>query len=380
MLMQQMIEFNALNYPHAIALQTDGTTLNYQDFDRLCNRLANGLLATGLKAGDRIALLSKNNVEYPMLIVGCMKAGITLVPLNYRLAPAELKFILQDSEARMVVTGDQELTDAAEASGALGEVAHCISISESNGWKAFSTLLADDDTKPKLNTSSNSMAFQLYTSGTTGLPKGVMIGHEQLTNGYVMANHIPPRCQLGHTAVMPLPLFHVAGLAATLFWLCNGFSVQLMADFNPVQLVEAIVATESCDTVLVPAMIQATLAFVPNIADYDFTPLKRITYGASPISLEVLQQALAVFKCDFVQGYGMTELSCMVLGLQAGDHQRALNGEPHLLRSCGRPLPGAELKVVDEAGNTLPPGETGELLIRSSTVMQGYWKQEEKTS
>ena len=138
--------------------------------------------------------------------------------------------------------------------------------------------------------------------------------------------------------------------------------------------------TDRCDIVLVPAMIQAILAFVPNIQDYDFSSLKRITYGASPISLETLQTALKIFNCDFVQGFGMTELSCMVLCLQPSDHQRALAGEPNLLRSCGRPLPGAELKIVDEQGNSLAAGETGELLVRSSTTMQGYWQLPEKTA
>lgn len=381
MLMQQMIEFNALNYPDSIALQAGTQTLNYAEFDRRCNQLANGLKANGLQHGDRVAMLAKNNPDYPALIVACMKAEVTLVPLNYRLAPQELKFILQDCDASMLVVGDAELRAAAEASSATESIRHCFSLDgEHPGWQDFNTLLNVSDERPHHSGRMDSVVFQLYTSGTTGQPKGVMIGHEQLTNGYVMGNHIPPRCQIGHTGVMPLPLFHVAGLAAALFWLCNGYRVQLLADFIPQEVVNAIVASDSCDAVLVPAMIQAILAFVPDIQNYDFSPLQRITYGASPISIEVLQQAIGIFKCDFVQGYGMTELSCMVLGLQARDHQRALAGESHLLRSCGRPLPGAELKVVDDQGEEVAQGETGELLIRSSTAMMGYWNQPDKTA
>ncbi|MGB1906585.1 MAG: long-chain-fatty-acid--CoA ligase [Spongiibacter sp.] len=383
MYIQEMIEFNAREYSDHIALRTPSQSLSYGKLEQRCNQLANGLLASGLQAGDRVALLSKNNLAYLQVVIACMKAGLILVPLNYRLAPAELSYILTDSDAAMLIVGDNELRDAASKCEAIATLDRCYAMSETNAdWRAFEELFSANTTRPPRSTLSaeNNDVIQMYTSGTTGYPKGVLFGHRQLLNAYVMTAQVPERCQVGHLGIMPLPLFHVAGMAASLVWLCGGAIVEVTDDFNPLQLVQSIVGSTSCDTVLVPAMIQAVLAFVPNIESYDFSPLQRITYGASPISMPILQQAMEIFGCDFVQGFGMTELSCMVLCLQASDHRRALAGNPQLLRSCGRPLPGAELKVLKDNGEEAAPGETGELLIRSATVMSGYWKQPEKTA
>ena len=381
MLLHKMIEFNAIEHPTVTALRCEGAAQSFAEFDSACDQLANGLQETGLKPGARVAILAKNAPAYAHLIIACMKAGLTLVPLNFRLAPAELSYILEDSKAEMLVCGDDELRAAADRSEAVKQIQHCFTLASTDDkWLDFNKLYSDSSERPDFHATPDTTVLQLYTSGTTGYPKGVLISHQQMVSGYIMTNHISPRVQVAHTGLMSLPLFHVAGLAATLFWLCNGMTVELMEDFNPVAVVEAICATEKCDTVLVPAMIQAIMAFVPNIQDYDFSPLQRITYGASPISLDVLEKAIALFGCDFVQGFGMTELSCMVLALQAEDHRRALQGDEHLLRSCGRPLPGAELKVVDEEGQEVEPGTTGELLVRSPTTMSGYWQLPEKTA
>ncbi len=381
MLIHQFVEFNAREYPDTPALKMGERQLSFAQLDADVNRLANGLLANGLGAGSRLALLAKNCIEYPQLVLACAKAGITLVPLNYRLAPAELAYIVQQSDASAVVAGDEELRANIDAIDALDGVRNYYSLANTDSkWQPFNELYSDDTHAPAVTLDEDSVIYQMYTSGTTGLPKGVMVSHRQIVPIVSMMNSIPPRRQVGDYGLMPLPLFHVAGLAAAVVWLSTGMTVELMADFDPVGLVKTIVAQQQVDLVLVPAMIQAILAFVPNIADYDFTPLKRIVYGASPISAEVLRQAIAVFDCDFVQGFGMTEVSGMVLTLQAADHRRALAGEEQLLRSCGRPLPGVSLKVIDDDGRELPAGETGELLIRTPSAMQGYYKQPEKTA
>ncbi|MBB5185916.1 acyl-CoA synthetase (AMP-forming)/AMP-acid ligase II [Zhongshania antarctica] len=382
MLIHQMIEFNAINHSEQTAIKFGEHSQTYADFNQLANRLARGLIALGLSPGSRVALLSKNNAEFPLIATACMKSGLCLVPLNYRLAAQEVAYILRDCSADVLICGDDTLCLLAEQSGETESIPHRFSLAQTTEiWPSIACVYSDNSSKlASLDQHEKLIAAQIYTSGTTGHPKGVMIGYQQLLSGYVMSNHISPRQQVAHNCIMPLPLFHVAGFAAMMFWLGNGCSIELVADFHPQEIVDAITSSSNCDIVLVPAMIQAMLAFVPNIQDYDFTPLKRITYGASPISIDVLQQALAIFKCDFVQGFGMSELSCMVLSLSADDHRRALAGEPQLLRSCGRALPGAELKIINEQGSELPTGETGELLVRSPTTMIGYWQQADKTA
>ena len=379
--MHKMIEFNALNHPGVTALRCGDQTLSYAELNDRAERLAAGLQQRGIAPGQRIALLAKNCIEYPLLLLASMKLGSVLVPLNFRLASAELSGILRDSQSTVLIVGDAELRAIADNADCAAELSARFTLEDSaSDWESFDSLLGDAATLNRYSGDSDSTVLQLYTSGTTGLPKGVMIAHRQLSDGYIMTAQIPPRLQVADTGIMPLLLFHVAGIAASLFWLCNGLTVELMADFNPVAVVDGICRSQGCDIVLVPAMIQAILAFVPDLDKRDFSPLRRITYGASPISLDTLRAAIRVFDCDFVQGFGMTELSCMVLCLQSADHQRALAGEEQLLRSCGRPLPGCELKVVNEQGEEVAPGETGELLVRSGTTMQGYWQQPEKTA
>ena len=381
MLVQELMEFNAREYAGAEALRMGEQALSYAELNQRANQLANGLLSQGLNAGDRVAVLSNNSVEFVLLFFACAKAGLVFLPLNYRLAPAELKYIVEASGARLLFAGDEllranldkaNITESAPLKFWQG--------SATGDWSSLDTLFSDNDSTPEIERNPQNTVFQMYTSGTTGLPKGVMVNHAAVVSGILACLAIPPRRQVGDVALMPLPLFHVAGLAATVGWLSSGMKVELFDDFNPVQLVETIDKQSHCDIVLVPAMIQAILAFVPDVDKYDYSGLKRITYGASPISAEVLRKALALFDCDFTQGFGLTEVSCMVLSLMPEDHRRALNGEEQLLRSCGRPLPGIELKAADAQGNALPAGETGELWLRTPTLMQGYHNQPDKTA
>ena len=197
MLIHQMIEYNAQNYPTQNALRFGGKAITYGQFNARATAFAAGLQGLGLKPGSRLALLAKNSLEYPLLLLACLKAGITLVPLNYRLAPMELSYILSDSKSEMLVVGDEELLNAAAQSDAVAGIAHRFHCGEANrDWRALAELEIDPALLSPHHGNEQDTVLQLYTSGTTGYPKGVMIGHRQLSDGYIMTSQITPRRQV----------------------------------------------------------------------------------------------------------------------------------------------------------------------------------------
>ena len=161
-------------------------------------------------------------------------------------------------------------------------------------------------------------------------------------------------------------------VAAAAAWY-RGATLYIQADFNPLEVVRALDEERVVASTLVPAMIQACLVFVPDIGTRNFDGVRRITYGASPIAEETLKRAVEVFKCEFSQGYGMTETTAVISYLLPPDHERALTDKPDLLLSAGRPLVGTEVRVVDEDDNPVPNGTIGEIIARGPQLMRGYW-------
>ncbi len=214
--------------------------------------------------------------------------------------------------------------------------------------------------------------YQLYTSGTTGHPKGAVLTHgavsAQLHQLQLVVQGTP-----GERALIVAPLYHAAAAITAFSSVAGGGSLYIQEDFNPIEVVRALSEKRVTQATLVPAMIQACLVFVPDIAERDYSSLRRISYGASPIAEETLRRAVEVFKCEFAQGYGMTETTAVLSYLLPADHELALKEKPELLLSAGRPLVGTELRVVDEDDKPLPNGTIGEIIGRGPQLMRGYW-------
>jgi acyl-CoA synthetase (AMP-forming)/AMP-acid ligase II len=321
-------------------------------------RVASGLAQQGIGRGDRVACLTKHTAECVALVLGACRLGAVCMPVNWRLAPPEIAYIAKDGGARFM------MADRAFASAAPAELA----TEDFDAWtRGFAPLAGGVSPAPE------DTALQLYSSGTTGLPKGVELTHRNLASGMMSA--VPDAIGYrGAPDVMlnVLPTYHIAGVGVGLLTATRGGSSVLYPDFDPAAAVAAIAEHRITHAFLVPAMIQFMLA-APGAASADYSSLKGISYGASPISDKVLVEALRTFKCDFMQVYGLTETTGAITMLPPEDHDPDGPRKP-LLRSAGKPIENVELRVVGPGGDQdCAEGEVGEILIRSPQNMKGYW-------
>jgi acyl-CoA synthetase (AMP-forming)/AMP-acid ligase II len=357
-----------------------GRSLGYRQAQAEANRIANAWRASGIGAGDRVALLAKNCLEYPLFYYAASKAGVVPVPLNYRLAPPEWSYIIGDAGARMLIAS-AELARAIDAvRGELKSVERFVALGEAPaGWETFLAWTAPcSSAAPACDVDEESAVYQMYTSGTTGRPKGAVITHRAITAN--VAQLLPGfPIQRGDRYLIVAPLYHAAACIATFLAVACGASLHVQEDFVPADVVRALSEEGIGFTTLVPAMIQACLVMVPDVAQRRYPSLRQIAYGASPISEQTLCRAIEVFGCDFVQGYGMTETSAVLTLLFAEEHRRAVKDRPELLLSCGRPILGTEIRVVDANDRPLPTGAIGQIVARGPQLMSGYWNMPEAT-
>ena len=380
MLVHHYLEFYARNTPDLPCVSQGGRTVTYGEVDVLANRLAHGFLGLGVAAGQRVAILGENSIEHSVLFMAASKVGAVAVPLNYRLAPAELAFVIADAEVQvlLVLPGLESTLDSLREQLPAGIHLLTWGQPDSLDWEGW--ISQWPDTSPGVAVSDREPFIQLYTSGTTGNPKGVVSSHANILT-LTMMNVIatPSRPNRGGAGIVCAPLFHIGGAGSTIAGIYNGQHTLLHRVFDPVEVVNDIEQYPVDAIFMVPAMIMAVLQ-LPGIEERDFSNLRQIFYGASPISETVLRRAIEVFKCDFVQMYGMTETTGTVVNLSPEDHRRALEGKPELLRSCGRPSVGAQVQVMSPDGEPVPTGEVGEIWVKSDTNMMGYYNLPEATA
>lgn len=369
MLLHDPFEYFARTRPDSEFAIQNGRSLSYGEAGRVVDRMARRLAAEGFVPSTRIGLLAKNSIEYVLFYFAASKAGLVPVPLNFRLAPAEWNFILEDSDSAALFVSPEFLP----ATQNLPAARNVIPLDAA----ALSTW-AEGAQAALPYVSPNDIVVQMYTSGTTGRPKGAMLSHanvaSQITQVHAAFETPPGRC------LTVAPLYHIASFVIALATIAKGGSLHIQDNFIPAEAVRALSEDNIAWGLLVPAMIQACLVAVSDVASRRYPSLKVIAYGASPIAESTLTRAMEVFRCGFAQGYGMTETTACISVLTPSDHARAVNGSPHLLLSAGRAVAGTELRIVDLDDNPLPPGELGEIVARGPQVMRGYWKRDDATA
>jgi acyl-CoA synthetase (AMP-forming)/AMP-acid ligase II len=380
MLVHSYLEYYARNTPDAPCFTHHESSLSYSEVNAIANQLGNGFLELGVKNEQRVAILGENSVEHCLLFMAASKVGAVSVPLNYRLAPAELAFIISDSNTRvlLVLDGMEAVLDALRPELSPDIAIITATQPDTLHWKEW--LAGFPTTNPSVAVGRDAPFIQLYTSGTTGNPKGVVTSHYnilQLTMMNVIAT--PHRPAVGSAGIICAPLFHIGGAGSVIAGIYNGQHTVLHRVFDPMKILGDMENYPVTSIFMVPAMIMAVLQ-VPDIEQRDFSKLETMFYGASPISETVLRRAIEVFQCEFVQMYGMTETTGTVVNLTPDDHRRALAGKPELLRSCGRPSVGVEIKIMDTDGVEVDTGEVGEIWVKSDTNMLCYYNLPEATA
>lgn len=353
----EILRWRARRHPDLEALCEDGRRLTWAELDAGSSALANGLLSLGVRRGDRVAVLDKNSIAVVELFFAAAKIGAVATPVNWRLVAREVAEIVADSEAPLLVVGE-------EFRGLADQV--------STRVLGFDELPRGDAVDPRLDDAAD-VAWQLYTSGTTGLPKGVMLTHANLYAGMPGIALEVPEMREGARSLVAMPLYHIGGCGWALASLFAGATCVVVREIVPDRLLRTIVDERIDAAFLVPAVL-LFLTMVPGVETADFSALDRIVYGASPITKELLTRCLELFRCRFTQVYGLTETTGAVVALRHEDHI----GER--LLSCGRPGLGVDVRIVDPDGRDVAAGEIGELWVRSEQNMLGYWHREADTA
>ncbi|MCW0200056.1 long-chain-fatty-acid--CoA ligase [Sphingopyxis sp.] len=340
-----------------------GRTTSFGAFEARCRRVAGALADAGVGLDSRVAWLSKNHVAGFELWVAANMLGATFVPLNWRLAPDELAFIIADAEALILFASAEYAAAARQA--AAGVDIRIVVLDEGADWAHDATPLAEpvaDD--------AEAISLQLYTSGTTGKPKGAMLSHRALLGARPLWRDIDwYRWDDGDAGLLAMPMFHIGGMGWALMAFDSGRPNIILPEFDVETILSLIDTRAFSKTFLVPAALQLLLDH-PRADAIDFGGLKTVLYGASPMPMAVLDYAMRRLSCDFAQQYGMTETSGTVVALAPKDH---VPGNPRLA-SAGQALPGVELEIRDAAGAPLPAGETGQIAIRAPLNLSGYWR------
>lgn len=364
----------------AVAVVDGAVTTSYAALDEAVHQVAHGLHAAGLAEGDRVAFVGRNGLACVELLLGAARAGVVPTFLNWRLHPDELDFVLADSGAQLVVASEEFASTVASLPDA--RIDRLLVVGDSRGPDNWDEWRAGQSAAPApVHQPPDDVALQLYTSGTTGRPKGAMLTRAGL------AATIPDtaelwQCDASSTVLSVLPMFHIAGIGTVLATLWAGAQLVIDNDASPSAMRSTIERHHVTNLVLASVMLRGLLDL--SAADgAGLSSLRTISYGAAPITEQTLHDAISAFGCRILQVYGLTETTGVLTALDDTDHHIVPGDQLAVerLRSCGRPRPGVEIRVVDPASSKpLPPGEVGEVQARTARLMRGYWQRPDATA
>ena len=355
-----------------VAIVFGDRPITYGELDERSNRVAGALLAAGVGPADHVAFIDMNGPEYFEVLFGCAKVNAINVGVNWRLAPGEMAYTINDSEAKALFVGP----DFQAAIGGVRADLHSVRTVVNLGEEYETWLDGGAASDPLANSAGDDVAIQLYTSGTTGLPKGAMITNRNLET-LITQVLVDWEFDAESVNLVASPLFNIAGGGWALVGMFCGATTVLLRTATPPSLLQAIAERGVTNALLVPALLNFMLQ-VPGVEDIDLSSLRAIVYGASPISAQVLAESIKTFKCHFIQAYALTEHTGSATIMRPEEHDLA---NPARLLSCGRPHAWVSLRIADPlSGEDKSVGEVGEIWLRSGQVMKGYWNRPDATA
>src|SRR4051794_31280910 len=364
-LAQNLLDTAAKEGPHP-ALRMNEEALSYDEFQVAALRVAAGLQARGVEPGDRVGMVLPNVLSFPVVFYGALLAGAAVVPMNPLLKAREIEYYLTDSGARLIVAGAQSEGPAAEAAAGVGVDSVAVDLALPR------ELMADEPLDDPVERADDDTAVILYTSGTTGQPKGAELTHAGLNSNARTTQETLLEGSPDDVIMGCLPLFHVFGLTCSLnAGVLAGSTLTLIPRFDGGKALSVVERDGVTVFQGVPTMFSAML-HQPDATDHDMSSLRLCVSGGSAMPVEVMRSFEETFGCIVLEGYGLSETSPV-----------ASFNHPHAERkpgSIGTPIRGVEIRLVDDEGNDTPAGEVGEIAIRGENVMKGYWNRPEDTA
>jgi long-chain acyl-CoA synthetase len=375
--LDQVLRIHASSQPDRVAMRADERVWTYSQMHAESSRVAQAMLAEGVGPQERVAVLDRNVPEYFTFLFGAAMINAVTLAVNWRLAPPEMEYILNHAQTRILLIGEEFLGHLAQMN--LDSVKRVIVVGRGGEHVDYEAWISGREARdPEVACEQTDTCYQLYTSGTTGLPKGVELTHSNLLAA-MDVGATSWSIDRDSVVMVAMPLFHIAGSGWAIGGFCQGGEAVIVREIEPTEVLRLIETHRVTNTLFVPAVLQILSSF-PGVEKTDFSSLRSIVYGASPISEEVLVRSMKVFGCGFVQVYGLTETTGGVTELPPEDHDPS-GPRAHLLRAAGRPWGDVRFRIVDaETGKDLAEGEVGEIWCWSAQNMKGYWRNPEATA
>ena len=381
----ELLNITALIVPDRHAIVFDDQRITFGELADRVNRLANGLAGLGVGAGDRVAVMQVNCNEHIESYFATAKLDAIFVPINFRARSEELSFMLNDSGVKAIILGQRYQDMLRQVKPELTTLEHQITLeAPADDFLSYDDLIANSSDEDRFPTADGEdVTIIMFTAGTTGTPKGVMLSHNSFSS-YILANVEPVDMELAEKNILTVPLHHIAGVQAVMAAIYGGRTLVLQRQFDEEGWMKLVQDEQVNRAMMVPTMLKR-LMDQPSFGSYDLSSLQVITYGAAPMPLEVIKKAIAEFpNTRFINAFGQTETASTITMLPPDAHD-IREGDPDYdkkmqrLGSIGKPLPDVEVRIVDEDGNDVPLGENGEIVARGERLMKGYWNREEAT-